>query len=86
MRQRSMAFITFNWSRLMCPLFVDRYTAPSCWKHASGVTARKMSATSKCDWGKARYEAPLLPVLHFAAVRSSSGLSIAEIMPMATLA
>jgi len=76
-RQRSMAFITFNWSRLMCPLFVDRYAAP--W-------ARKMSATSKCNRGKARYEAPLLPFLRFAAVRSSSGLSTAEIMPMATLA
>ena len=32
------------------------------------------------------YEAPLLPFLRFAAVEWSSGLTTAEIMPVATLA
>ena len=36
-RQRSMAVITFNWSRLTCPALAERHAAP--W-------SRKISATS----------------------------------------
>ena len=77
MRQRSMALMTFNWPRLMWPLFAARYAAP---------LARKISATSSFGRGNAVYDPPFLRFLRFAAVRSSSGLSTAEIMPVATLA
>jgi hypothetical protein len=36
-RQRSIADITFNWSRLMCPALAERHAAP--W-------SQKISATS----------------------------------------
>ena len=77
MRQRSIALITFNWSRLTWPALAARQAAP--W-------ARKISATSSRDRGKAGYETPLLPFLRLVGVNSSSGLSTAAIIPVATLA
>ena len=41
-RQRSMADITFNWSRLTCPALAERHAAP--W-------SRKISATSSAGRG-----------------------------------
>lgn len=73
-RQRSMADITFNCARLMCPALAARHASP--W-------SRKMSATSSDDRGKAAgYEDPALPFLR--SVRSSSGLATSAIIPVAT--
>jgi hypothetical protein len=47
----------------------------------SPMGAEDIRNLQPCDRGKAAYVAPLLPFLRFAAVKSSSGLSTAEIMP-----
>ena len=86
-RQRSMAVITFNWSRLMCPALAARHAAP--WP-------RKISATSSFGrdiaagdyaggWSSVRF-LPTLLDLSFTRANWSSGLSTAEIMPLATCA
>ncbi len=72
MRQRLMAFITFNWPRLIWPALAARQAEP--W-------TRKISATSSFGRDNAVYEAPFLPFLRFAAVRPSNGLSTAGVMP-----
>lgn len=80
-RQRSIADITFNWSRLTWPALALRHAAP--W-------SRKISATSSAGrdtaaGGYARGFLFLL-LLHFlrGCDNRSSGLSMAEIMPVAT--
>ena len=81
-----MADITFNWSRLTCPALADRHAAP--W-------SRKISATSSAGRGTAadgyadgctslRFLAVFLGLLWFGRASRSSGLSMAEIMPVAT--
>ncbi len=76
-RQRSIADITFNWVRLICPMFAARHAAP--W-------ARKTSATSNDGPDMVVYEDPALPFLRLVPLKSSSGLSTAAIIPVATLA
>ena len=81
-RQRSMALITFSWSRLTCPALAERHAGP--W-------SRKMSATSSAGRGivAGGYAAGWLSyscsLLFLRGCDSrSSGLSMAEIMPVAT--
>lgn len=69
-----MALITFNGSRLIWPALAARHAGP--W-------LRKISATSSFGPANAVYD---VPFLRFAAVRSSNGLSPAEIMPVTMLA
>jgi hypothetical protein len=76
-RQRSIALITLNWFRLMCPALAARQAAP--W-------SRKISATSNDEPGMAAYEGLALPFLRLIPFKSSSGLSTAAIIPVATLA
>ena len=78
--------MTLNWLRLMRPLFAARQAGPSCCKHASGVTSRKISATSSDGLGMVAYEGLGLPFLRLVWFRSSSGLSTAAIIPVATRA
>ena len=86
MRQRSIADMTFNWSRLTCPALAARHAAP--W-------SRKISATSSFGRGTAaggytggctslRFFSAFLGFLCFGRASRSSGLSTAEIMPVAT--
>ena len=81
MRQRSIALITFSWSRLTCPALAERHAAP--W-------SRKISATSSAgrDTAASRYASGWSFLLLFGflgdCVSRSSGLSIAAIMPVAT--
>ena len=80
-RQRSIAFITFIWSRLTWLALALRHAAP--W-------SRKISATSSAgrDTAADRYAGgwSLLLLLEFlrGCDSRSSGLSIAAIMPVAT--
>ena len=84
-RQCSMADITFNWSRLTCPALAERHAAP--W-------SRKISATSSFGRDTAagyaggctslRFFSAFLGLLCFGRASRSSGLSTAEIMPVAT--
>ncbi len=76
-RQHSIADITFNWVRLICPMLAARQTGP--W-------VRKISATSSNGPDMAVYEDPALPFLRLVPLKSSSGLSTAAIIPVATLA
>ena len=80
-RQRSMADITFIWSRLTCPALALRHAAP--W-------SRKISATSNAGRGTAAgYDTGVgsfrlfLGFLRGCESRSS-GLSMLAIMPVAT--
>ena len=81
MRQRSMALITFIWSRLTCPALARRHAAP--W-------SRKISATSSAgrDTVAGGYAggASFLLLLGFLPGFSSrsSGLVMLEIIPVAT--
>jgi hypothetical protein len=76
-RLRSIALITFIWAMLTCPLLAVRQAVP--W-------SRKISATSNDGPDMAGYEDPALPVLRLVRFRSSSGLSTAAIIPVATRA
>jgi len=80
-RQRSMADITFIWSRLTCPALTKRHAAP--W-------SRKISATSSAGrdmtaggYASGRSSLRFLGFLRGCASRSS-GLSTLAIMPVAT--
>ena len=80
-RQRSMADITFSWSRLTCPALALRHAAP--W-------SRKLSATSNAGRGTAvggyAGDGSLRLFLGFwrGCDSRSSGLSMAAIMPVVT--
>ena len=80
-RQRSMADITFSWSRLTCPALALRHAAP--W-------SRKISATSSAgrDMIAGRYADGWCFRLFLDFLRDcdsrSSGLSTLAIMPVAT--
>ena len=80
-RQRSMALITFVWSRLTCPALALRHAAP--W-------SRKISATSSAgrDMTAGRYADGWCFLLFLDFLRDcdsrSSGLSTPAIMPVAT--
>ena len=84
-RQRSIALITFNWSRLTCPRLASRQAGP--W-------SRKISATSRAGRPTpvARYAAlgPGLGLRRFflglrcLAPSRASGLSMAAMRPVAT--
>ena len=80
-RQRSIALITFNWSRLTCPQLASRQAGP--W-------SRKMSATSRAarPTPVARYAAgsglSLFLGRWCAPPSFASGLSMAAIRPVAT--
>ena len=80
-RQRSMADITFNWSRLTWPALAARHAAP--W-------SRKISATSSAGrdtvaGGYAGGGSFLLLLGFLPGFNSrSSGLSMLEIIPVAT--
>ena len=80
-RQRSMADITFNWSRLTRPALARRQAAP--WP-------RKISATSSAgrDTAAGRYAGGwsflLFPGFWRGCDSRSSGLSMPAIMPVAT--
>ena len=80
-RQRSMADITFNWSRLTWPALAERHAAP--W-------SRRISATSSAgrDTAVGGYAGCRAFLLTFGFLRGcvsrSSGLSILAIMPVAT--
>ena len=85
-RQRSMAVITFSWSRLTWPALAQRHAAP--W-------SRKISATSSAgrDTVGGGYaggcsslflSSVFLGFLRFGRASRSSGLSMAEIVPVAT--
>src|SRR6202030_1640832 len=80
-RQRSIALITFIWSRLTCPALARRHAAP--W-------LRKISATSNAgrDTAAGGYAGGGVFRLFFGFLRGwdsrSSGLSMLAIMPVAT--
>ena len=76
MRQRSIAVMTFIWSRLTCPALALRHAAP--W-------SQKISATSSAgrDTAAGRYAGDFLGFLRGCESRSS-GLSMLAIMPVAT--
>ncbi len=85
-RQRSIADITFNWSRLTWPALAARHAA--AWP-------RKISATSSfgrdtaagayaCGCTCLQLFSAFLGLLCFGRASRSSGLSTAEIMPVAT--
>jgi hypothetical protein len=80
-RQRSIADITFNWSRLTWPALARRQTDP--W-------SRKMSATSSTgrDMAAGRYADGGSFLLFLGFLRGcdsrSSGLSMPAIVPVAT--
>jgi hypothetical protein len=79
-RQRSMADITFNWSKLTRPALAARHAAP--WP-------RKISATSSAgrDTAAGRYAGGGSFLLFFGFLDSasrSSGLLTLAIMPVAT--
>ena len=87
-RQRSMADITFNWSRLTWPALAERHAAPC---------SRKISATSSAGrdtvgggyaggCSSLRFLSVFLDLLCFGRASRSRGLSTAEIMPVATWA
>ena len=81
MRQRSIALMTFIWSRLTCPALALRHAAP--W-------SRKISATSSSgrDMTAGRYAGGWSFLLLLGFLRGcdsrSSGLSMLAIMPVAT--
>ena len=81
MRQRSIADITFSWSRLTCPALARRHAAP--W-------SRKISATSSAgrDMAAGGYAGGGSFLLFLGFLRGcdsrSSGLSTPAIMPVAT--
>src|SRR5215831_18075248 len=85
-RQRSIALITFNCSRLTCPRLASRQAGP--W-------SRKISATSRAGrrtaaggyaggWSSSRVLWAFLGRLRFGRDRRSSGLSTLVIKPVAT--
>jgi hypothetical protein len=80
-RQRTIAAITFNWSRLMCPALAERHAAP--W-------SRKISATSSAgrDMPAGVYAGGGSSLCFLGFLRDcdsrSSGLSTLAIMPVAT--
>ena len=80
MRQRSIALMTFIWSRLTCPALACRHAGP--WPRkisATSNTGRDMTADGYAGGGS---------FLFFLGLRGndnrSSGLSMAAIMPVAT--
>ena len=81
MRQRSIADITFNWSRLTWPALALRHAAPQ---------SRKISATSSTgrDMAGGRYAGGWSFLLFLGFLRGcdsrSSGLSMLAIKPVAT--
>ena len=91
MRQRSMADITFNWSRLTWPALAERHAAP--WSRkisatssfgrdiAAGGYAGGWSCLSRCS--SVGFLLWLLRFLRGCDSRSS-GLSMLAIMPVAT--
>ena len=84
-RQRSIADITLSWPRLIRPALAERHAAP--W-------SRKISATSSFGRDTAagyaggctslRFFSAFLGLLCFGRANRSSGLSTAEITPVAT--
>ena len=80
-RQRSMADITFNWSRLMCPALAARHAAPWSRKiSATSSTARDIAAVGYAGNGSFLFFADFLR----GCDKRSSGLSIRAIIPVAT--
>ena len=80
-RQRSMADITFNWSRLTWPALALRHAAPWSRKiSATSSTGRDMTAGRYAGGGSFRL---FLGFLRGCDSRSS-GLSMPAIMPVAT--
>ena len=80
-RQRSMADITFNWSRLTWPALAERHAAPWSRKiSATSSAGRDTAAGGYAGWGA------FLLLLGFlrGCVSRSSGLSMLAIMPVAT--
>ena len=79
-RQRSMADMTFNCSRLTWPALVLRHAAP--WSRKMSATSSAGRDTAADDYAGTSFR------LFFALLRDcasmSSGLSIAAIMPVAT--
>src|ERR1035437_9151449 len=80
-RQRSIALMTFTWSRLTCPALARRHAAP--W-------SRKISATSSAgrDMAAGRYAGGWSFLLFFGFFRGGdskwSGRSLRGVMPVAT--
>ena len=88
-RQFSIADITFNWSRLTCPALAERHAGP--WSRKISATSSAGRDTAARGYAGGRSSLPgfgfllLLRLLPGFASRSS-GLSIAEIKPVATWA
>ena len=98
-RQRSMADITFIWSRLTCPALARRHAAPWSRKmpatsgetrsvSASGETRSVSAASAGRDMAAGRYAGGwsfwLLLGLLRGSDNRSRGLSMPAIMPVAT--
>ena len=80
-RQRSIADITFSWSRLTCPALALRHAAPWSRKiSATSSAGRDMAAGGYAGGGSFRL---FLGFLRGCDSRSS-GLSMPAIMPVAT--
>jgi len=80
-RQRSMADITFNWSRLMCPALAARHAAP--WSRKISATSSARRDTVVGCYAGGRSSLCFLGFLQGFDNRSS-GLSMLAIMPVAT--
>ena len=89
-RQRSMADITFIWSRLTCPALARRHAAPWSRKMSatSGETRSVSAASAGRDMAAGRYAGGwsfwLLLGLLRGSDNRSRGLSMPAIMPVAT--
>jgi hypothetical protein len=89
-RQRSTADITFNWPRLTCPALAERHAAP--WSRKISATSslgRDTAAGYAGGWSVLGVSMLRVPCLGFLGVlrgcaSRSSGLSMAETMPVAT--
>ena len=80
-RQRSMADITFIWSRLTCPALALRHAAPWSRKISATSNARRCTTADRYAGGGSFWR--FLGVLRTCDSRSS-GLSMPAIMPVAT--
>jgi hypothetical protein len=77
-----IALITFNWSRLTCPRLASRQAGP--WSRKISATSRAGRAMARGAYGARGSSVSRLARLRRGAFKSSSGLSILAIIPVAT--
>jgi hypothetical protein len=80
-RQRSIADMTFSWSRLTCPALALRHAAP--WSRKISATSNAGRGTAVDGYAGGQAFGPFLGFLRDCDSRSS-GLSMPAIKPVAT--